>query len=444
MIYRLIVLTGPLKKQRITVDPQPMTIGRDTDCTISIPDEEMAKHHASLEQRGDALYIRDLGSMNRILVNQREVKEKRLQHGDMVELGRTRFLIQVLVQAEVEGARKVTPRRRQWRAVGVAVVLVLGAVVAANIKAWRGDRKLKLARAASESAAPVVETGAVVEDILIPDPAVSEDLRLVREDLEAIRESVRALTNRALTRATEPGATPRDVIQQKAASMFTEARQAVADGNPIKADQLLAGVQVLEPEYIPAFEERARLYERRGMPDQAIQQWNAIVELNPPPEIFEKAVGERLRLSQEKQTPGRPLVRIAAAEQHKVLTAGDHDEMRILRVGLKQRSQELLLDPELVRVEVAFFDEDADDGRVFSTRVIVPQPVLRPESPWNAAEMKTVTASYVVPKGMRGRSQYYGYVIRVYYNEQLQDTRAQPKTLLQRAGPSGGAGGGGA
>lgn len=411
-----------------------MTIGRDPDCSISAPDEEMARRHATLEHLPDGgLHIRDLGSMNRILVNKREIKDARLLHGDMVEIGRTRFLVQALVQAEVDGPGEATPRRRQWRAVGIAVVLVLAAVVAANVRTGRG-----VAREGGHQAVEPLPGAAVADESPTSqsDVAVSEDLRLVREDLAAIRESVRALTNRTQSKMsnTGPGPALRDVVQEKASAMFSEARAAIEDGNAIKGDQLLAGVQVLEPRYAPAFEERAWLYERRGMPEQAIQQWSAILDMNPSPELFQKAVGERLRISREKETAGSTLVRVVGADQHKVLTAADQDEMRILRIGLKQRSEDLLLDPELVRVEVAFYDEDPEDGSVFPTRVIVPHTVLRPDSPWSAKELKTVSATYMVPKGMRGSSQYYGYVIRVYYNDQLQDSRARPKTLLEANG----------
>ena len=86
MIYRLIVLTGPLKGQRITVDPEPMTIGRQEECDIQLPDNEVALHHARLEHRGAELFIRDLGSMNKVILNKREVQETRLKHGDILEL----------------------------------------------------------------------------------------------------------------------------------------------------------------------------------------------------------------------------------------------------------------------------------------------------------------------------------------------------------------------
>ena len=88
MIYRLIFLSGPRTGERITITEEPMVVGRDADCAVTVPDLEVARKHAALQQKDDELFIRDLGSMNRILVNKREVREGRLKHGDEIELGR--------------------------------------------------------------------------------------------------------------------------------------------------------------------------------------------------------------------------------------------------------------------------------------------------------------------------------------------------------------------
>jgi pSer/pThr/pTyr-binding forkhead associated (FHA) protein len=439
MMYRLIFLTGSLRNQRITVEQQPMTIGRDPGCAIAVDDEEMASQHAVLEHRAEGLFIRDLGSMNRILVNKREVRDTRLKHGDSVEIGRTRFLVQALVQAEVSGVGAVTPRRRQWRAVGVAVVIVLAATVAANLRVWRITRSVPGREASMpEVSSPIMTAGnGAAEDA--GGPPAAEDLRLVREDLAAIRETVKELTTRAQPVPRVPVAEPaaRDVVGEKAAEMFEEALDAIRDGNAPRADQLLAGALILEPDFVSAYEERARLFERRGMPEQAVQQWSEIIARNPATEIYERAVGERLRLSRAINSGAANCVRIVSADQHKVLTAGDYDEMRILKIVLQQRSEDLLLDTESVRVEVTFYDENQNNGVIETTRAVVPQKVLQPDSPWDAGEQKTLTATYLVPRGARGGSQFYGFAVRVLYDGRVQDERARPRTLLRAQDSAG-------
>ena len=165
MLYRLIFLTGSLKGQRITVAHEPMTLGRDPQSTVYLPDEEVAAQHAVIEHRGDGLFIRDLGSMNRILHNQHEVREARLRHGDIVEIGRTQFLVQALVQADVR-----RPPRPRWvlrlarAAIGAAALLAL--VLAVSF--WRRH-------AAPESSA-VPNTSLPVPTnrlAVVPEPATS-------------------------------------------------------------------------------------------------------------------------------------------------------------------------------------------------------------------------------------------------------------------------------
>ena len=80
-----------------------MTVGRDPGCVIHLDDEEVAHRHAIFEHNDAGLVVRDLGTMNRVLVNKREVREAHLRHGDEIEIGRTRFLVQALLQTEVEG-----------------------------------------------------------------------------------------------------------------------------------------------------------------------------------------------------------------------------------------------------------------------------------------------------------------------------------------------------
>ena len=127
MMYRLIVLTGPAKGQRITVGKEPVTFGRDPACSVCLNDEEVARRHAVMEFTPDGLFIRDLGSMNRILVNKREVRQQRLKHGDQIELGLTSFLVQALVQAEVSGAdeERAWERRRTRRRTLVSIAVLL-------------------------------------------------------------------------------------------------------------------------------------------------------------------------------------------------------------------------------------------------------------------------------------------------------------------------------
>ncbi len=203
MLYRLIVLSGPLKGRRLTVERAPTTVGRDPACAIHLDDEEVALRHAVFEHNDAGLLVRDLGTMNRVLVNKREIREAHLRHGDEIEIGRTRFLVQALFQAEVEGqgaAEEKDPRRilgTTPRAVGL---LVLFLVILAWYT-WKPSRRPTPAASivASAPVAPIVP-GPVRPAF----PEVAEELRSMRATLATIKETVEDLTIRAASAPQEP------------------------------------------------------------------------------------------------------------------------------------------------------------------------------------------------------------------------------------------------
>jgi hypothetical protein len=235
MMYRLIILTGPSTGLRITIESKPMTIGRDPDCAIRVADEEVAKKHAVLEHKPDGIYIRDLGSMNRILVNHHEVRETRLKHGDMIELGLTRFLVQALVQADVADEEHLEKRARKVALASVAAAFFVLIVIAAGVgtvirKADKAaavppletiEASVPVAVATAETVAAVaVETGAQestgLRESLQP---VSDELRLVREDLADLRATMKNLSLQPAPPPPAPAAAP--LAQEKGKAAWT-------------------------------------------------------------------------------------------------------------------------------------------------------------------------------------------------------------------------------
>lgn len=202
MLYRLIVLSGPLKGSRITVDRTPSVIGRDPSCEIHLDDEEVALRHAMVQHRDDGLVIWDLGTMNRILVNKREVRQAHLRHGDEVEIGRTRFLVQALLQSEVE-REEVKPAqigpeespRRRW------LLLVLLAVSALFFLRYRERRPSPAPERAQITNAPPPVVQPVITTVPVPTPVlppeVVEELRGVRETLSTLKETLAELSTPA-------------------------------------------------------------------------------------------------------------------------------------------------------------------------------------------------------------------------------------------------------
>ena len=218
MLYRLIILTGPLARQQITVDRAPMVIGSGPDCAIRLEDEEVTSRHAVLEHKGEGLFIRDLGSQGALLVNHREIRECQLKHGDDIEIGRTRFLVQARVKAEVDGAAGGDARLRRKRAALVLSLAVAGLSGVGLILYYRptgdeptGARPAARTEAERDALAPLVPplpaAGAAAEARAVTNqpaqatgaaaPAPSaEEIQKIREDLKGIRQMMQSLVDK--------------------------------------------------------------------------------------------------------------------------------------------------------------------------------------------------------------------------------------------------------
>ncbi|ALL66862.1 FHA domain protein [Paraburkholderia caribensis MBA4] len=90
--------------------PTGGTIGRATDCTLVLPDQQRAisRVHARIEFRGGEYLLCDLGS-NPSVLNQRALggtREARLANGDRLMIGT--YLLEVTIAERVAGARNVT------------------------------------------------------------------------------------------------------------------------------------------------------------------------------------------------------------------------------------------------------------------------------------------------------------------------------------------------
>jgi two-component system, cell cycle response regulator len=93
----LIVMSGERVGLRISVQGN-LTIGRDANAGLNLPDKGVSSQHALLEDRGGAWTLVDLGSTNGTAVNGARIVEVDLKHGDKLAFGTT------LVRFEVQDA----------------------------------------------------------------------------------------------------------------------------------------------------------------------------------------------------------------------------------------------------------------------------------------------------------------------------------------------------
>jgi tetratricopeptide (TPR) repeat protein len=439
MMYRLIMLNGPDKGRRITVTEDVVSVGRDASCTVVIDDGEAAKRHAEFSHRNDGLLVRDLGTMSKTLVNQREIREAHLKHGDMIEIGRTRFLVQALVEAEVSGDRSA--RRRKQIRIAVAAAVLVAAIA--------GTYSLYLADWENAAVPPPEEPEAEAPKTAKAPPVTEQEIRSMREDLEHITKTVRDLAERqsqavvqdqAAVVAAPAVAEPEDPIRFQVQHWLEDARALIEAGNLDEADALLRRAEIADPEFLPVFVEHAALLEKRGQIKEAIEQWSLVIRQSTETPEYAQALAERARLGVEQEkniAAEHPVARIGDVRQRRFPGTDDYDEMRIFDVSIAPAAPDVAVDPAALRLEVWFFDAETGTGRVVPTRALAPTGPLTPQAAEGLQDAWTVTATYVVPRGTRGGGKtaesFHGYILRLYYQDTLQDVSAKPQTLADRA-----------
>jgi pSer/pThr/pTyr-binding forkhead associated (FHA) protein len=73
-----------------------MTIGRSRECDIFVEDLTVSRHHATIEEYAPGIYeIVDNKSATGTLVNGRPVRRHKLQEGDIIQIGNTRFTFNI-------------------------------------------------------------------------------------------------------------------------------------------------------------------------------------------------------------------------------------------------------------------------------------------------------------------------------------------------------------
>jgi diguanylate cyclase (GGDEF)-like protein len=84
----LIVLSGERVGVRVSVQ-QNVTVGRDGDAVLVLPDQGVSSRHAVVQDRGGSFALVDLGSTNGTFVNGVRVEEADLKNGDKITFGTT-------------------------------------------------------------------------------------------------------------------------------------------------------------------------------------------------------------------------------------------------------------------------------------------------------------------------------------------------------------------
>lgn len=198
----------------------------------------------------------------------------------------------------------------------------------------------------------------------------------------------------------------------------------------------------LAPEDSNTLANYAMLEESCGKEGEALGYWKKVVTLGKEQAgetielakersriLTEKLAEAEAALARERVLVGEgPLIQIVSvvtAANPMATTAGSFRK----EFQLKLTERDMEVKPSKLKVEVYLYDRD-ESGRLY--RANYEAKFASSEPNWKYGGVETLEVYYVASEQERLR--YHGYVIRIYYDGDLQDQRAEPSGLLNEKG----------
>jgi tetratricopeptide (TPR) repeat protein len=271
----------------------------------------------------------------------------------------------------------------------------------------------------------------------------------------------------------------------KADRMLREAKALRDRGDTTNALALMQQASQEEPKNAMVLAEMAKTYESMESFDRSNQTWRRIQEIGPPAGLLYDLADLKLRLGVPTSAPSvtsPPDSASAPAGSDGIpdgstfgiteatpaqTTDPDADTHLVLKVGVKARPN-TPIDYTKVKIQVFFYDL-VDNKDIKLTDAEVSYEWLTPNHNWAETNPEILAVTYLRTKrdalsaeaalsaaaaavtpsatGKRGRARteppppdgsvdslgqrkYLGYIVRVYYKDQLQAVRAEPTKLL--------------
>ncbi len=258
-----------------------------------------------------------------------------------------------------------------------------------------------------------------------------------------------------------PAPVPADLL--KAQRLFAESDASFRLGDYEKALATLDQVEALMPGDPSVLLRRSQILEKLDQPAEAVMALEEVLKIpGLPPEIRIPAEKKLNQLAdalgaaapQTKAQTGMQTAYAdpAGAEVREdtglqpgaslgIVDARLRDSkagVKSLRVAVKSRPDSAIKVQD-VKIYIYFYEEN-EDGEVLITESKVRTEWLSPPIDWAANEPELLDGQYILPEsGQPGSStangapgrKYHGYVVAVYYNDELQDFRSEPSKLVK-------------
>ena len=281
-----------------------------------------------------------------------------------------------------------------------------------------------------------------------------------------------------------PALAPSTSAASVADRLLKEANAARDSGDTMNALSRLQEASQRDPKNSEVLAEMAMIYESIQNFDRSNETWRRVQEIGPSAGALYELADMKLKTgvpaSAAASGPGLTAVsplEVGSSRAPSVtgITPGatlsiseviasespdpDADTNLMLRIGVKKRPN-AVIDHTRVKIQVFFYDTVGDND-IKLTDADVSYEWLTPNHDWANTDTETLAVTYIRPKNKATTSEtalaaaaaainpakkgkpskptpptesaprkYLGYIVRVYYNDQLQDKRAEPGKLL--------------
>jgi len=232
----------------------------------------------------------------------------------------------------------------------------------------------------------------------------------------------------------------RMIEDQRVIEALIKGREMRNAGDTRKALAYFRKADILLPGHPALLYEMAKTYESIGLKDKAGLRWKEIIKMGENEAGDYYALAD-IRLNEQSITSKEEVVEKGVQLQFGTISSnrknlGSREQIQ-LSVPIRKIAGKRI-DPTQVMVYVFFFE------LVNGSEVRQSETALSRESwksmpiDWNSEEYEMLDIAYQLPEGSaleeirQGSREYYGYILKLFYDNEIQDVITQPRTIYER------------
>ena len=203
----------------------------------------------------------------------------------------------------------------------------------------------------------------------------------------------------------------------------------------------LREASALEPGNARAIAEQAYTFEKMSLPDKAAEQWKRIVMMGERAGLYYAVAMSKMNAAVQgtMRTATGGAAEIAKGKVTaigSIALAEEQDSSAARKFTLAVPVRASMAEAVAVREMKVFvlFYERVNGKEIMKTAANVSSRWTSAPVDWKDGDTETLEVSYELPtpQARTEHREYYGYIVRLYYRGELQDTKAEPASLNQK------------